>query len=1639
MMAILLIIEGFHLLIYPFAYILQHIYANSIFNSLLKNLLKYTFMTTQTPMSTFGLIAVLILTLIIGFGVIVGIFLYQQKDEDRSIPKPLLAITALIIRGIIVVEKLQVIPISIFLQTARNEFISFESTEIEDDLLTNIQFNRPLEEQSSEYIVCLIISIISLILMYFLSILVIIFSYDLAPRTQVATSYQHHTISLLKLGLKVFMTTLWIFDPKFSILWLYLIGIGLFFSILVTLKIYYPPLKLLYLHYISSLLTFLFLELSIAVMSGIVDSNSLGGTFLAIISSGILWIWGFNKIGELQMRKQLIYMNNYSGTIYMLERFILFLTSENIKQLNHAEFMSTVLFHSRRCPLPNCSGLQLLSALDTRRDLSEYMSLSGAGSDIFKFKILGIFTKNRGNQSALEINPVHVFLQHILDNIMERYGSKRLIKIIKSYYEFYIVGNSCRALTSITASLMNKASFREQFYCFHLRRMIEDSHIQVYSGVVENDYANRHYNVIQAIKYEKYYNKAISCMEETCAFSITFWELFLNENIDNMEVLKIGKKITMLINEIEQYTNNLFLFPQTNYHFLIKFVHFQFFIAHNEKVAFDVIERIRLKSFNVKLRKDNLCGGIGSSNKKQSLKISLETDKLGLITDASYEIDTLLGYSRSYLMGNHDYLLLPDSIKEKHGLWVKNFTLNMKGALIDNKTEVYLKTNRDFYIKAGLTLHIIPNFVDSNFQCLAIFEKYSNHVQVEGGFLLTANKPIFLISDLDGQIFGLSKHCLKSLQMKSNFLLSGDKSYRLEYLVPNIVDNNFFEELTSENGSLFPFDLELLEGSFTRLFQDKMDENKSSECEEEEKKTEKKYAWGRLKIYEYGEESALHMGYKVLQLVLIEGNELGKFKRLTQFQSSRLRLADYKDLNGTNIQQKMYKPANDLEEHSGDQIHVSTDMEEEDEGLIGEQFDEFQGSVSSSVESISERKKLILFKRQLEDKILQSKNISLQIITYVCYIGMLIFTIFGYIYITNMMNMEQRNFTLLEMAAKRLDQGGISIPMVAVIVENFISYSQFIFDDAHMEEHISLYRNYFSTAGDFLMGYHNNIQQELTDDDEELWAIERTPLEIHEMDLKGSLTTYSTDLTTMINILVSKLIPLTTKIAPSWLELKKEYQIDQLYSLRHDLYFQSENGFKVSRILIDKVIQKYIDIFLEGHKNEEVILFVGIGVSMTASVIITIVIFIQALRLLKKQARSLALFAYIPRPKILELVSHHYNFNINMLWANRDSLDTGQLFQFFTELIKSEKRVEKKKDAIDLDNLGINEEEKEDNQDNQIIFQEPYTSQINLKEDSLESKVPMSESHVDVYDRETHLEEEKTARKIKQLNSLNRTVFNIIIVITVFILTCFIGVFFPHTFIVNSFFQLFEESSFLFKALSKRRPYLTATYFLDEMAFSRNDTSLLESDEDYGFNYYYDSTLKFEKDLNDYKKKGGNMHPIFLQSVVDFNDGEKYFDFLMKETMHTDHKGVVEWCTNRFDNLARKGLVSIIMAYISHYGKLNRSFCASNRTFQDIISIISNDQQDDMGWFGYYCAMPGIYYQMNIFLKETQDSLKYFKTLELVGFLATLGLLSLIYLLLFRYILLLLAREINFKNALILYLPLPFIIENQNLQNILFK
>ena len=336
--------------------------------------------------------------------------------------------------------------------------------------------------------------------------------------------------------------------------------------------------------------------------------------------------------------------------------------------------------------------------------------------------------------------------------------------------------------------------------------MIEVMHLEAY--LEAKDYSSQFTDTNKLMAFEKGYNLCMEHMEKGKICALNFWALFLkNMSISAPEVSKVGAKYARMKRRSMREGNKLMAIYPNNLHFLIKYMVFQNGIIHNESYALEIMEKMKRITDWGSVRSEELRGSgceLSSYSQMRMIKISIEGGNIGEITDASMEVESLIGYTSSELIGRNIETLMPPNIALCHLQYTKAFldTMNFHCLYID--FPVLLRHKTGFYLPAYINKKLIPTIgTDQNFAMLGFLSPHNYLLLISQMRIHTKCASMIVLSDLSGKVLGISKECSTYLGISPSILGDESLGMRISKLLSPYARKAKIRESLSENSGSF--------------------------------------------------------------------------------------------------------------------------------------------------------------------------------------------------------------------------------------------------------------------------------------------------------------------------------------------------------------------------------------------------------------------------------------------------------------------------------------------------------------------------------------------------------------------------------------------------------------------------------------------------------------------------------------------------------------------------------------------------------------------------------------------------------------------------------------------------------------------
>lgn len=193
-------------------------------------------------------------------------------------------------------------------------------------------------------------------------------------------------------------------------------------------------------------------------------------------------------------------------------------------------------------------------------------------------------------------------------------------------------------------------------------------------------------------------------------------------------------------------------------------------------------------------------------------RASADRGTIGEILDANYEVEALLEYKRSDIIGHYNTLIQPPMIARIHGSYMNRFMdrQDFRSLGIDCRLSVRNKTGYFvscvMYVKFLCTLTYGTNF-------MAMFYPSFYHVSIHGRTLKVKHNPAVFLFEQDFKLAGINEVATEDFLIP--LAIANQGSYSIQDMFAEVRENpSLLDDLQSENGCLLTVDLAKISESF---------------------------------------------------------------------------------------------------------------------------------------------------------------------------------------------------------------------------------------------------------------------------------------------------------------------------------------------------------------------------------------------------------------------------------------------------------------------------------------------------------------------------------------------------------------------------------------------------------------------------------------------------------------------------------------------------------------------------------------------------------------------------------------------------------------------------------------------------------
>ena len=381
-------------------------------------------------------------------------------------------------------------------------------------------------------------------------------------------------------------------------------------------------------------------------------------------------------------------------------------------------------------------------------------------------------------------------------------------------------------------ALEAKPSFEEEFAIFRYKNIIEDE-------IIENDLKHIEAKGIDVNLIVDFENKFVdfqTAIETAVESHLDFWRELLENNPEIQKLQTLGSYITKSLEEAERQYEQLCVINSNHVRMLKIYGNFLKDVVNDENEGQRILDRAeQVDKSSVANRQfmDDEKLKYGDNANPCIVTCSANFTTMGTILNANNEIYSLLGFSKTEMLGQNINHLMPKALADEHDSIMKNYFETAKNKAIGIERVVFPVTKQGYLIPCTLMIKVLPSLKEG----LKIVG-FLTELERDAGNLpddVDKNKLHYLMYDgHTGSIQGVTINCKKNFGISGSLIRTssmGTNDFTIDAIFPEILQCNI-DDLKSSSGVMTMINTSTLKENY-------MIEHENSNEEEDDMHTQK--------------------------------------------------------------------------------------------------------------------------------------------------------------------------------------------------------------------------------------------------------------------------------------------------------------------------------------------------------------------------------------------------------------------------------------------------------------------------------------------------------------------------------------------------------------------------------------------------------------------------------------------------------------------------------------------------------------------------------------------------------------------------------------------------------------------------------
>ena len=357
--------------------------------------------------------------------------------------------------------------------------------------------------------------------------------------------------------------------------------------------------------------------------------------------------------------------------------------------------ISSIITHSKDCTNPDCPCFAILSSRwpsDLKELTNEKESSSLLKNNEYLKNIYRLLSYRLTNSSLKECNA--------------------LAYTLAAWVEYHCLGMLYIPLVYLEVAVKLKPKFGDSRLIYFLMKQINEALIKNDKDMKLNEQKD-YINISANINYVEMVTCISTEIEEIQQVVINFWNCLFDTSPNTDNMIYCSEVITNKLAIIDEKIKCINRSSMANYLLFSKYSQFLNTVVNNEADGAMYYEKAQtIMTTNVKFPKDYLQNYNIFNNEEKTILIRVSGDKedLGFVEDASANMEDILGYKRTFLIGKSINILLPLPLADLHNELM--FETYKKNITHFKERVGFIKNSLDYFNPFKIIVTIRPSLLD---------------------------------------------------------------------------------------------------------------------------------------------------------------------------------------------------------------------------------------------------------------------------------------------------------------------------------------------------------------------------------------------------------------------------------------------------------------------------------------------------------------------------------------------------------------------------------------------------------------------------------------------------------------------------------------------------------------------------------------------------------------------------------------------------------------------------------------------------------------------------------------------------------------------------------------------------------------